>query len=327
MPEPEAHPDLPHITRAARVVLVAGILIMAGKFAIFYLTCSAAVFSDAMESIINVVAAGFMLYSVRLSNRPADREHPYGHGKVEFMSVGLEGWLILAAGVGVVILAVRRFIWPVEIEPQLLTWGAGLLGGMGVLTGSLGLYLWLAGRKYGSSVLMADSKHLLTDFLSTVGVTLGLVLVRVSGFVWLDPLVALIVAALIFTTSWKLLWKSIDGLMDRTDPSDEEAIRRILDLEVDAGRILAYHKVRHRHSGAFHWVDLHLQVDGRLTVSQGHEIASGVEHRIEEALEQANATAHVEPYQPGKVSEGDRAATVAHVEGRASRPDQLPPVC
>lgn len=293
MPDPQPDPRADTIRGIALNTLLAGVAIMVLKFGVFYLTNSAAVLSDALESIINLAAA-MMMYSIHLSNRPADRDHPYGHGKIEFMAVGLEGWMILTAGVVIIYQAARRIITPPKLNNLYLgTWALAVIG---VLGAALAVYVWLNGRKYQNATLTADGKHLLTDAASTLGGILGLVLIQYTGKDWLDPLVALATAAIILFTSWKLLWVSIHGLMDRVDPHDEAAIKEILDDEVKSGTIRGYHKVRHRHTGAFHWVDMHLQVDGHLTVQEGHDLASRIEYRIEQRLTPGNATAHLEPF-------------------------------
>ena len=161
---------------------------------------------------------------------------------------------------------------------------------------ALGLFVYVAGRRYDNQVLLADAQHLLTDVLTTAGVWVGLLATHLSGRAWLDPLVAIAVAGVISVSSVRLLRSAIDGLMDRSDPEDDRLVKRILDEEVSAGKILGYHKVRHRHTGAFHWVDMHLQVTADLTVAEGHDLASRIERRIEKSLELANATAHIEPW-------------------------------
>jgi cation diffusion facilitator family transporter len=294
MPEPQAHPHAGKARRVALHTIIASLVLMVLKFTVFRLTNSAAVFSDAMESIINLVAAAMLMYTLWLSNHPADKQHPYGHGKVEFMAIGLEGWLILIAGLTIAYEAIRRLFGTndLHVEP----WHLYMLGGVSGLVLILGIYVWWAGRKYQNAPLAAHGKHLMTDLASSVAVLGGLVIVQWTQTKWLDPLFALVIAAAILFTSWKLLWQSIDGLMDRIDPKDDEAIARLLDEEVASGVIRGYHKVRHRHSGAFHWVDMHLQMDPHMTVAQSHEQASRIEHRIEVMLGQANATAHVEPW-------------------------------
>ncbi|MFW6059307.1 MAG: cation diffusion facilitator family transporter, partial [Phycisphaeraceae bacterium] len=295
MPEPDRDPNLPVVKRTAQYALLAGIIIALLKFGVFWLTNSVAVLSDALESIINITAAGVMLYTIHYSNRPADREHPYGHGKIEFLAVGLEGWLILLAAVVIAFEAIRRLFTAPELN---LDTGIWLLAGVGVLDGILAAYVWRAGRRYQNAVLQADGKHLITDVASTAGVVVGLVLVQWTGWQRLDSFVAIVMAALILAASWRLLWQSFHGLMDHADPEDDRAIIDILNDEVRAGQIHGYHKVRHRHTGPFHWVDMHLQVDGDMTVTDGHELASRIEGRIEQRLGRANATAHLEPYDP-----------------------------
>lgn len=294
MPEPDADPNEVYIQRVAVHAILAGLLITLLKFTAFGLTNSVAILSDAMESIINIVAAGAMFYSLWLSNRPADKDHPYGHGKAEFLAVGMEGWLILFAGLLIAIEAIRRLF--TGVEPTRLDVGLWMLFAIGLLSAALAGYVWWAGRKYDSEPLTADGKHLMTDVVSTVGVLLGLLLVKWTGWQWLDPIVAILVAGLCLFVSWRLLWQSIHGLMDARDPEDDKAIRAILDDEKQAGHILGYHKVRHRHNGPFHWIDMHLHVDGSMNVADSHALASKIEHRIEAELGRANATAHVEPY-------------------------------
>ena len=311
MPDPQGSPDSDKVLRVAFYALIAGIVIMAMKFGVYLLTNSAAVFADALESTINVAAAAFAIFSVWLANRPADKNHPYGHGKIEFLAVGLEGWMILVAGVLIVYEAGKRLLPGAHDVPKQLYWGSWLLGAIGVLCAVLAAYVYFSGRRYNSPTLKADGKHLLTDVLSTIGGMLGLLLVNYTGLTWLDPIIALLFAGIVLYTSWRLLWQSIHGLMDQMDPTDDTAIRVLLDNEVHTGTISGYHKVRHRHSGAFHWVDLHLQVPGDMTVRESHNIATDIERKIESLLGEADATAHVEPDGPPGVKPVAPRAEVA----------------
>lgn len=297
MPEPQSHPQADSISRVARNVLIAIVALAALKFALFAWTNSLAVLSDALESIINIVAALLLVYTIRLSNHPPDENHPYGHGKIEFMAVGIEGCMILFAGLYILYAAIERWVGGAEggIHIDRVTVGLWGSGALAIVTIGIALYVRLAARRYHNQVLLADSQHLFTDAASTVGVLLGLLLVRMTQKPWIDPAVAIGLAAMILFTSWRLLWRSVGGLMDRVDPADVRTIHSILDDEVTAGSILGYHKVRYRHTGPFHWVDLHLQVRGDMNVRESHTLASRIEHRIEQALGQANATAHVEP--------------------------------
>ncbi len=295
MPDPVADPQWPLVKRVAVQALGAGVLLFLAKLAVFGVTNSAAVLADALESTINVVAAGAMLYTLWLSNRPPDANHPYGHGKAEFLAVALEGSMILLAGTLIIITAFERLFDPPA--PQRLDLGIVALGVISLIAGALGVYVYAQGKRNRNMVLVADGRHLITDLITTLGVIAGLALVRATGLNWLDPLLAILVAAFILFTGWRLLRDSMGGLMDQTDPSDEATVRRILDEAIADGSIKAYHKVRMRHTGAFHWVDMHLEVDPALTVLASHGIASAIERRIEGALGAADATAHVEPWE------------------------------
>jgi len=285
-------PNFRKIHRVAQVALVMGLVVMSLKLGVFFLTKSVAVLSDALESIINIIAAAVMLYSVWLSSRPADKDHPYGHGKVEFITLGFEGLMILLAGATIAYEAIQRLISPEPIDAGLGFW---LLLGVNVLNALLATYIYTQGHKYQSAVLIADAKHLYTDVASTIGVSLGLALVWLFKIDRLDPLMALILAGLILFTAWGLLKQGADGLMDRNDAADQNAIADILDAEVAAGTIASYHKIKHRHAGPFMWIDFHIQVDRGLDITQAHDLGTRIERRLEAHFGHAKATAHVEP--------------------------------
>ncbi len=292
MAESTASPHFREIHRVAQVALVMGIVVMLLKLGVFFLTHSVAVLSDALESIINILAAGVMLYSVWLSSRPADSDHPYGHGKVEFMTLGFEGLMILLAGGTIAYEAIQRLFSPEPIEAGLGVW---LLLAVNAINAALATFIYRRGRRYGSAVLIADAKHLFTDVASTVGVTIGLGLVWLFRIDHLDPLMALMLAGLILFTAWGLLKQAADGLMDRNDVPDQSAIAQILDEEVADGAIKSYHKIKHRHAGPFMWIEFHIQVDRNLNITQAHDLGSRIEHRLEARFGHAKATAHVEP--------------------------------
>ena len=291
IPAPEA------IAAIASIVISA--LLMGLKFFAYYLTGSAAVFSDALESIVNVLAASFAAYSLFLAHQPADRQHPYGHGKIEFVSAGFEGGMILLAALVIVAQALLEIARPGG--PRLLNLNVGLLLTVisGAVNAAMGLYLVRAGRKRGSMTLEGDGRHLLTDAITSAAVLVGLILVKLTGWSYADPLAALVVALFIVRSGYSLLRRSAAGLMDEQDVLDDNLLRRILDSHCgDSGkppRICSYHKLRHRHSGRYHWVDFHIMVPAEWDVRHGHEVASALEYEIEQALGEANATAHVEP--------------------------------
>ncbi len=308
MPEPAPDPHLPETRRVALHALVAGVIITALKFAVYVRTDSLAVLSDALESIINIAAAGVMLYMLWLASRPPDPEHPYGHGRAQVLAVGLEGWLILFSGLVILWEAGSRLLRGESPNMGALVQGWWFLAGIGVLAAALAAYVYHAGKRFESAPLIADGKHLFTDVASTVAVLIGLALVHWTGWAWLDAVVGILVAAFILSVSWRLLWQSAHDIMERNEPEDLAKIHRVLDEELAGGTIRGYHKVRYRQTGKFHWVDMHLQVEAGLSVHQSHALASRIERRIEDALGEANATAHVEPWIPDSGSTAPRPA-------------------
>lgn len=275
-----------------------GVVLLALKFAAYLLTGSAAIFSDALESIVNVLASAFTLYAVRLAHQPADEEHPYGHGKVEFMSAGFEGGLILIASLVIAFKSLDVLLFsPMKIEQ--IGIGLGLVALAMVANGAVGVYLIRLGRSSGSMALEADGKHLLTDAITSVAALVALGVVKFTGWTYADPLVALVMAAYIARMGVSLLRRSAAGILDEQDPADARELDRILNSHVGPGgrepRICSFHKLRHRHAGRYHWVDFHAVVPARLNVEQGHTIASAIEYEIEQHLGHANATGHIEP--------------------------------
>jgi cation diffusion facilitator family transporter len=294
--------------RAAMLSLVTAVALLGIKFSAYFLTRSAAIFSDALESIVNVVAAAFALYSLHVAHRPADRDHPYGHGKIEFLSAGFEGGMILLAAVVIVVQSLDLLINGTGHLRQ--GWlGVGLIAlAMGV-NGVVGVFLIQVGRRQSSLTLVADGKHLLMDAISSLAVIVGLLIVVLTDWQAADPIVAMLVAVYIAWMGGKLLRQAAAGLMDRQDEADTKMLEGILDSHIGPqGRlphICSYHKLRHRHSGRYHWVDFHILVPADLNIEQGHHIASAIEYEIEQALRIGNATAHVEPC-TGRECEGCR---------------------
>lgn len=285
--------------RAILVSLFVGVALTGVKFAAYLLTGSAAVFSDAMEGIVNVAAASFALYSIIVAHQPADAGHPYGHGKVEFLSGGFEGGMILLAAFAAAIKGTFDLLHGTSMAGAGLDWALALMALTLPVNGGVGWYLVRTGRRKASVTLVADGHHLITDALTTVVAIAALAVVRMTGWRYADPIGAILVSAYIARTGLRLLQQSIGGLMDRQDVHDEALLRRILDSHVGpAGvepRVCGYHKLRHRHSGRYHWVDFHITVPPDWNVQRGHRVASAIEYEIEQALGAGNATAHVEP--------------------------------
>lgn len=293
-------PDHSHSSnyRIALVSLFIGLALLAIKFIAYFLTGSAAIFSDALESIANVAAGSFALYSVYLAGQPADAEHPYGHGKIEFLSAGFEGGMVLAAALVMVVKAIDSLLFhPVRIDR--IDLGAAFMGLAMLVTGVMGLVLLRWGKANHSLTLVADGKHLLIDALTSVVALIALGIVYWTRWPDADPIMAMLIAVYVGWVGWGMLIASAEGLMDKQDAEDEATLKRVLDAHVGPhGRepkICSYHKLRHRHSGRYHWVDFHIMVPAALDVRAGHDIASALEYEIEQALEEGNATAHIEP--------------------------------
>jgi cation diffusion facilitator family transporter len=260
--------------RAGWLALATGIAVFAVKLAAWRITGSAAVLSDALESIVNVVAGALLLFSLHVSVRPADRDHPYGHGKVEFFSAGVEGTLIGVAALLIAAEAVRALL----TGPALRQLDAGLaLVTAGTAANALvGWHLVRVGRRVHSLALVADGKHLLTDVVTSVGVLVGLVAVRFTGWTVLDPVVALAVALQILRTGWQLVRQAVGGLMDEADPDTLGRIVEALEGAREPWWIDA-HSLRAWRSGATEHVDLHLVVPRYFDVDRLHGIGERVE--------------------------------------------------
>jgi cation diffusion facilitator family transporter len=254
--------------RAGIISLAVGSALMAGKFLAYKMTGSSAVFSDALESIVNVVAAAFVIGSILFAGRPADRGHPYGHGKIEFFSAAFEGGLISFAALAIAYQAVTALLDPPELKQ--IDLGLGIIACAGVVNALLGFYLLRVGRQTNSLILTADGQHVLSDSWTTVGVLVGLGLVRLTGLGWLDPLVALIVAANLGRTGFRLVRHAARALLDE---EDTELLQRLLEAgeEVRFPGIIRIHHLRAIRVGRFAHVDAHLVVPEFWSISHSHE--------------------------------------------------------
>lgn len=281
---------------AAISAVVISLVLSAVKFWAYFLTDSAAVFSDAIESIVNVAASVFALYALALAHEPADEEHPYGHGKVEFLSATFEGGMIFAAAIAVLWNSIGQWLTGSDIARP--AEGAALIGFTALVNGIAGFVLVRIGRRRGSLALEADGRHLVSDVVTSLGVLLSLALVYLTGQAWIDIACALLVVLYLFRTSYSLLRRSTAGLMDEQDAEDDLLLKDLLDKHVSGEltpRICSYHKLRHRHTGRYHWVDFHISVPENMSVGDSHAVASQIEGEMERALGEGDATAHIEP--------------------------------
>ncbi|QOV88300.1 cation diffusion facilitator family transporter [Humisphaera borealis] len=299
IPKPLRH--IPKLeAKAVLLALAVGIVLTSAKFTGYFLTGSAVIFSDALESIVNLAASIFALYSLAVAHLPADESHPYGHGKVEFLAVGFEGGMILIAGIMSLVKAVDVFRnIDQAFQPQNLAIALVLMAGALVVNGITGLCLIRTGRKLGSVTLEADGHHLMSDAWTSVAALVAVLAVKLTGWAWLDPLAAILVAGYIAWVGIGLLRRAEAGLTDRQDRSDAALLSGILDAHLPGGSksptVCSYHKVRHRHAGRYHWVDFHLVVPADWDVLKGHQVATAIEEELEAAIGEGNATAHVEP--------------------------------
>jgi cation diffusion facilitator family transporter len=290
--------DLAHDTRlrAGKLSLAVGTIVFAAKVAAWIVTGSVAVFSDAMESIVNVVAAVLLVWSLRMAAQPADRDHPYGHGKAEFLSAGVEGALIIVAAVLIGVQALRDLV--VGSAPQRLDTGIALVAAASLLNCGLGLYLTSVGKRTHSLALVADGRHILTDVWTSGGVLLGLLAVELTGRMWLDPAVALLVAANIVREGWKLVQRAVGGLLDEADEALLEKLAGALETSRPAEWI-DVHGLRAWRSGAEAHVDLHLVVPRYFDAERLHRIAEAVEARLHDSAGvPAEAVVHFDPCRP-----------------------------
>ncbi len=251
-----------------RLSFILSTIICAVKFVAWFVTGSLLILSDALESIINVVAAAFAWYSIYLSNKPRDTEHPYGHGKIEFFSIGFEGAMILIAGFGILVQAVLFFFNPPELHA--LTTGVWLTLAGGVANFLLGFFLLKKGRQNNSLTLQGNGKHILSDSYSSIGVLVAVVLILFTGYTWIDPIASVVAAAIIIYTGFKLMRKSVSGLMDEVDMKIVDELVDILKEQRQANWI-DMHNLRVQRYGSSYHVDCHVTMPYYYSLEEVHE--------------------------------------------------------
>ncbi|NNM73418.1 cation diffusion facilitator family transporter [Enterovirga aerilata] len=275
------------------------LLVLGLKWLAYHVTGSVALFSDALESVINVVTAAVALYTIRIAAQPADANHPYGHTKAEYFSAVLEGALIIVAA-----LLILRESWEAVFQPRRIDapgLGLAINGAAGVVNAAWSWLLIRAGRRLRSQALVADGKHLLSDVLTSAGVLAGLGAAWAFDLPILDPALAAVVALNILWSGWKVMRESLGGLMDEAAPPETLArIREVISANAE-GAIEA-HDLRTRHAGRMTFIDFHLVVPGHLTVSDAHDICDAVERALRADVPDALVTIHVEPENKAKHS-------------------------
>jgi len=279
------------LTRFAWLSIAAAMLTIGLKTAAWFVTDSVGLLSDAVESMVNLVGGLMALAMLTVAARPADEDHAYGHGKAEYFSSGLEGGLILVAAISIGATAVVRLLAPKPLEAI----GVGLVVSAVATVINLGVALLLlrVGREQNSITLEANARHLLADVWTSVGVIVGVGLVAFTHWLWLDPVVALLVAANIMRTGADIIRRSIGGLMDVSlSKEDMAAVRKVLQAHEQSG--IQFHALRSRQSGARKFVSIHVLVPGDWTVHRGHELLDKIEAEIRGVLPDSSVFTHLE---------------------------------
>lgn len=277
---------------ALRLSLTVSVLLLGLKFAAYFLTGSAAILSDAAESVVNVATAAFAAYSLRLSYVPPDRSHLYGHAKIAFFSAGFEGAMIFLAALYIIYESIHKWLTGLQLEN--LGLGTALTAAAIGVNGGLGAYLIGVGRRLHSLILVANGKHVLTDCWTSLAVLVGLGLVVVTGWRPFDPICGILMAGNILFSGVGLMKSAFTGLMDTADPQTHQALTGILDRET-ARRGISYHQLRHRNVGDAHWVEVHLLFPEGVSLAEAHRTATAIEQVIEMSVQpRAYVTTHLE---------------------------------
>ncbi len=281
-----------YLERFAWLSVATGIVVLALKLTAWQLTDSVGLLSDALESTVNIGAALVAVFALRAANRPADAEHHYGHGKAEYLSAMVEGFLILAASAAIIATAVLRLLNPKPLEDVGIGLAISVLAS--VLNGVVAYILIRVGRSHRSIVLVADGKHLLTDVWTSAGVVVGVAAVALTGWDRLDPLIALAVGANILWTGWGLLRQSVSGLLDERLPDKDidEVVQVLASKESDT---VHFHALQSRAAGRQRFVSFHMLVPGASSVRAAHDLAQDIEDEIEQRLPGTVVSIHIEP--------------------------------
>ncbi|QKJ30849.1 cation transporter [Mucilaginibacter mali] len=257
--------------------LIVSVVLMTAKFLAYFITYSNFVLTDAAESIVNVIASAFAFYSIYLTSQPKDINHPYGHGKVEFFSVFIEGTLISVAGLGILVKSVYSLFYPAEIH-QLIT-GAIIIGITGAINGGLGYYMINQGKAQRSITLEADGKHLLADMVTSAGLVVGLLLIHFTKLLWLDSVLSIAVGLYIAFSGYKLIRRSVGGLMDE---ADFDLVNNVIGILNDKRKPewIDIHNLRAQKYGAELHIDCHLTLPNYFDLIKVHEEVGMVDQLI-----------------------------------------------
>ncbi len=281
-----------NLTRFAWLSIAAAITTIVMKSGAYLLTGSVGLLSDAAESVVNLIAAFVALVALNVAAQPADADHHFGHSKAEYFSAAVEGMMIFVAAIFIMVSAVRRFLHPQVLENVGLGLAISILAS--AVNGAVAVILLRAGRRHSSITLVADGRHLMTDVWTSAGVVVAVLLVNLTGWLRLDPIIAFAVGCNIVWTGWHLVRASVDGLMDKALPPEEA---RAIDgaLAEFASEEVSFHALRTRQAGHARFVSVHVLVPGDWTVRRGHEVVERLEARLHEVADSLDVSTHLDP--------------------------------
>ncbi|MEZ0344157.1 MAG: cation diffusion facilitator family transporter [Caldimicrobium sp.] len=276
--------------------LFISLLIFLLKFLAYLLTGSVAIYSDALESIVNIFSALLAFIGSRISLKPSDAEHPYGHTKVEYLIAILEALFILTASISIIWKAYQRFLSPEEISS--LEKGLALILLASLLNGLLSYKIYRQGKKENSPILISHAAHLFTDVITTAGIILGIIIAKLSNFWYLDPLLAILVGLNISYLGYKILKESVNSLLDvRLSEEKTQSIHQIIQSTISQSKIQEadYHDFKSRRAGRKSFVEFHLTVPGKTSVEEAHNLCDEIEKNIQKTHPEIHVTIHLEP--------------------------------
>ncbi len=309
--------DRPDLTRFAWLSIAVALVTIGLKSGAYLLTGSVGLLSDAAESIVNLVAAIVALVALRVAAQPSDDDHHFGHSKAEYFSAAVEGVMIFVAAVFIIWTAIERLITPAPLENVGI--GLAISVGASILNGAVAVVLIRAGRKHHSITLEADGKHLMTDVWTSAGVLVGVLLVALTGWLALDPIVALLVGANIIWTGWHLVSASVEGLMDHALTAEEHDLL-VGVLDEFAEEPVRFHHIQTRVAGHQQFISMHVLLPGSWTIAQGHDLTEQIEDRLRATFTSAQVITHMEPVEDPRSYEDDIAG-LTHREESLRLPD------
>ena len=280
---------------AAWLSLIVGIILFLVKTGAFILTGSKAIFSDALESIVHIVAIVIFLYSIILSSKPADKSHLYGHGNIEYFSAGIEGLLIIVAAITIFYYSIIDLMG--TPQPKELDYGTYLIAFSAIVNVFLGYHLINVGKKTNSIALVADGKHILTDVFTSTGIVIGLIIVQITDYYIMDPIIAMIVAINILFTGYRLIRSSIGGLMMETDTELLEQISEIL-INQQKDYIIDIHHLRFWQSAEKVFIDFHMTLPYYFNIKQAHDIEDEISQKFFNVIPNSEVRMHFDFCEP-----------------------------